>query len=568
VRLIGDILVSGRAMTNDQLEKALEHKARVKGHLGTAILEVTSVSEQLVLRALSLQHKLPPVGAHELDDIRPDILRLIPVKLAARHQVIPFRRLGRVLSVAMVNPADLPAVDEISFLTGLQIAPHVALEFRLVMALGKHYGIEVNPRFLALSDKLDKSRLAPREGTPHRPVGTQSGAYAPSGSAAASVSGTVRPSGGLPPPPRFYRTGAERLDAPPGDTGDPWGVDVPPPSDTPIVTETFGRSEGGHLRAGPSAATATPGASQIYEPSPMPQQAPSAQMRAAEPPPMPPTVQLPQRAPTATAPQTGGISRFSAKVSGSWLDQEETPSPSEAPEIITQTTPAPRPRTPSAPVPVPGPAPPAVASAAPPAPAMPPSPPAAAPPPSPQPPAHPRAPSVPAASADSGAPESEPSEAEIDLAGRLANAESRDEIADAVLASTAGLVKRAALFIAQAAGVLGWAARPDPTEQFRGFTLPYSDPSLFASLRNTEGFYVGPCPDLPGNKRMLAAFGSSGNPIVALVPITLRGKSVLFLLGEAEAGAPPPPVPALKRIAAMTAIALEIVLLKNKLRNL
>ncbi len=542
-------------MTSDQLDKALEHKSRVKGHLGTAILEVTNVSEQLVLRALSLQHKLPPAGVHELDDIRPDILRLIPVKLAARHQVIPFRRVGRVLSVAMVNPADLPAVDEISFLTGLQIAPHVALEFRLVMALAKHYGTEVNPRFLALADKLDKSRLTPREVTPQRPAGTKSGAYSPSPSAAASASGTLRPSGGLPPPPRFYRTGADRQDAPPSDTGDPWGVDVPLPSDAPIVTETFGRSEGGHLGAGPSSASAAPGAPQIYEPSPMPQQPtrPSGPMRAVEPAHMPPTVPLSAPAP-AESPQAGAASRFSTNVSGSWLEQEETPSPSEAPDIVT--TPAPYPRTPP-------PAPEArvrTPSAAVPAATPPPLP---SPAPAPAPPAAGAAPlRVPSA------PEVEPTTAELDLAGRLANAESRDEIADAVLASTADLVKRAALFIAQAEGVLGWAARPDPTEQFRGFTLPYSAPSLFASLRNTEGFYVGPCPDLPGNKQILAALGSSGTPIVALVPITLRGKSVLFLLGEAEAGTPPPPVPALKRIAAMTAIALEIVLLKNKLRNL
>ena len=161
-----------------------------------------------------------------------------------------------------------------------------------------------------------------------------------------------------------------------------------------------------------------------------------------------------------------------------------------------------------------------------------------------------------------------PARPEADLASRLASAESRDEIADAVLAATAGLVKRAALFIAQPESVLGWAARPEPPEELRAFSLPYTEPSLFASLRNTEGFYAGPIPDVAGNRRVLAALGSSGTPVVALVPITLKGKSVLFLFGEAESVAAAPPVPALKRLASMTAIALEIVLLKNKLRNL
>jgi hypothetical protein len=155
-----------------------------------------------------------------------------------------------------------------------------------------------------------------------------------------------------------------------------------------------------------------------------------------------------------------------------------------------------------------------------------------------------------------------------DAATRLANAESRDEIADAVLDAAAAFVSRAALFIAQAEGVLGWASRPEPPEELRTFSLPYAEPSLFASLRNTDGFYVGPVPELAGNRRMLEALGSTGTPTVALVPVTLKGKSVLFLLGESAAGAPPPPVPELKRLAAMTAISLEIVLLKNKLRNL
>src|SRR5204863_2448532 len=95
-------------------------------------------------------------------------------------------------------------------------------------------------------------------------------------------------------------------------------------------------------------ASAAPGAQQIYEPSPMPQQPtrPSGPMRTVEPAHMAPTVPLSAHAP-ADEPQAGGVSRFSTNVSGSWLEQEETPSPSEAPDIVT--TPAPYPRTPPEP---------------------------------------------------------------------------------------------------------------------------------------------------------------------------------------------------------------------------
>jgi hypothetical protein len=348
VRLIGDILVSGRAMTNDQLEKALEHKNRVKGHLGTAILEITSVSEQLVLRALSLQHKVPPAGTQELDDVRPDILRLIPMKLATRHMVIPFRRVGRVLSVAMVNPADLPAIDEISFLTGLQIAPHVALELRIAIALGKYYGAEVGARFPALAERLDKNKagVAGRAATATRPgPPSSSGSYAPS-------------SADPPPPPRFYRTGADKPEVPPpAETGDPWSaVDVPVATDTPMVTETFAKAapkpkelddtDLKRLR-GTGAPPAQKTGPILHEPSPMPRPAIKPPSIPAAPPPAPPTSRR----------TTPSDSRFSRTTSGSWLDQDETPSPSNAPDMMAPTTPvpAPAPRPPASPAAAPAP---------------------------------------------------------------------------------------------------------------------------------------------------------------------------------------------------------------------
>ncbi len=129
-------------------------------------------------------------------------------------------------------------------------------------------------------------------------------------------------------------------------------------------------------------------------------------------------------------------------------------------------------------------------------------------------------------------------------------------------------MKRAALFIAQPAHVSGWAARPEPHESFGRFRLPDTEPSVFATLRNTEGFYVGPQPDLPGTAATLEALGSDGLGLVAVVPVNLKGKTVVYLYGEAAEGAKPPSVPALKRLAAMAATGLEIVLLKNRLNRL
>ena len=127
-------------------------------------------------------------------------------------------------------------------------------------------------------------------------------------------------------------------------------------------------------------------------------------------------------------------------------------------------------------------------------------------------------------------------EVPADLVASLSKAESRDDIAAAVLGEAGRLLHRSALFIAQADRVIGWAAVPEPPEGLRSFSVAFSEPSLFASLRNTDGFYVGPCPDLPGNRRILEALGATFPAVVAAVPVTLKGKSVLFLLGAARAG--------------------------------
>ncbi len=158
--------------------------------------------------------------------------------------------------------------------------------------------------------------------------------------------------------------------------------------------------------------------------------------------------------------------------------------------------------------------------------------------------------------------------AEERLLSRISAARHREDVAEAILDDALRHVKRAALFIAQPAHVSGWAAKPAPHESFARFRLPDTEPSVFATLRNTEGFYVGPQPDLPGTAAALEALGSDGLGLVAVVPVNLKGKTVVYLYGEAAEGAKPPSVPALKRLAAMAATGLEIVLLKNRLNRL
>ncbi len=428
-RRIGEILVGGKAVSAELRDRALAQQVRQRGRICTNLLELGGIREDLLLRALAVQHGVATCSAVDLDEIRPDILRLVPAKLAASLFVLPFRRLGRNLSLAMRDPKDLPALDEISFLTGLAISPFVSLDLRVQVALAKHYGVTVDARYPDLAARIDAGggmvAVAPPK-TPKPFLRTSSTALRPlSPDAAAAV---PSPAPEAPQPEAV-------VPAVPLET--PAVVEAPAPPrfrNAPAIEIELGEHEERSLRSAADSATAS----------------------------------------TEPTSAVGG---------------EET-SP-----LVEEEAPA-------------------------------------------------------------------------DLVASLSRAESRDDIAAAVLGEAGRLLHRAALFIVQTDRVIGWAAVPEPPEGLRSFSVAFSEPSLFASLRNTDGFYVGPCPDLPGNRRVLEALGATFPAVVAAVPVTLKGKSVLFLLGEARVGEAPPKAMELKRLGALTAIALEILLLKNRLRSL
>ncbi len=425
-RRIGDVLVGGKAISQELRDRALAQQTKQKGRLCTNLLELGGVREDLLLRALAVQYGVATCTAADLADIRPDILRLVPAKLAANLFVVPFKRLGRNLSLAMRDPKDLPAIDEVSFLTGLAITPFVALDLRIQLALQKHYGIAIDPRYADLAARLE-------------------------------AGGGVLPV----PPPRTPR---------------------------PLVRS----SSAGTRPLAPEVPLVSVPAPSAVPPAPQPKPSPPAPP-AAEP--EPPPAARPA-APTEIEMETHEEEKL--RISGPIVLPPEPTDAVGGEEVA-----------------------PLVEEAAP-----------------------------------------------ASLVDCLSRADSRDEIAAAVLREAGRLLRRAALFIAQAERVIGWAAVPEPPDGLRSFSIGFAEPSLFASLRNTDGFYVGPCPDLPGNRKILEALGSDFPALVAAVPVSLKGKSVLFLLGEVRPGETPPKAMELKRLGALTAIALEILLLRNKLRSL
>ncbi|MCC6132477.1 MAG: hypothetical protein IT186_21345 [Acidobacteria bacterium] len=687
---LGDILVGARALSAEMRDKAVAYRAKHKVRIGTALLELGMVAEEILLRALSVQSQTPPARATDLLNVRPDVIRLIPPKLAAKFCVIPFRRSGRSLAVAMRDPKDLPAVDEIAFLTGLSIVPHVALEARILASLERYYNIPLDARFRVLLEKLDRPEpQAPQAPAPQAPAVPTASYGAPPQANRPTVPSLPRmeTTGSIPrpyapapvPPPR-------PLAAPPVQTGPippipPQAPAGPTPQAgyyDPRIAQSYGtpyRTPGAPAPypAAPPAPAPVPQAPmpQIYRPQQAPAPVPQAYWQPSAP--AAPGVQ-PQR--SSTDPWGGSTRSLDPELhtendlhiettevtgaSGSYEKYPAAPPAREAALPFTEPpvtergapqAPAPQPSpvfavppapvvaavplpVPVAAVPMPVPAPVRAPAPEPPAPEPPapeaPVPAAAVPMPEPvfEPPAPPAsaiaeapvpqlaavppvpvaAPTVVGAPAAVGAPamaaeppreqaepapaapeavqleavaapampveegteeaiEPEPPPTLGDLVQRLSSAESRDDIAEAVLASAVEKVQRAALFIVQADQVIGWSARPSPPEGFRSFSLPFKSPSVFATLRNSDGFYFGPCPDLPANRKILQAVGAGFPADVIVLPVTLKGKSVLFFVGVTTTGDAAPLIGDLRRLSTMTATALEILLLKNRLRN-
>ena len=407
LKRIGEILVDARAITESARDRTLAFSKANRVSFGTAILETGALPEELLLRALSVQTSSPPASARDLASIPPDVIQLVPGKLAQRYSVLPFRKVGRSLYLAMTRPWDDRAAAEIEFLTGLTVIRHVAITARLVVVLERHYGILASPKHKALVAKLGRST----EVASHQP-------RTPSETRTDILPALEASSSSVPIPL------AEELP-------DPWDALSDPPEtigDDELVMET--------VQPARSASNALDSLGLIPE-----------------------------------APALG---------------------PVLAPTAETESA---------------------------------------------------------------------------DLRTLLGRAEERDEIGSAILESLKARLCTAALFVVNGDRVSGWMARPEPPEPFRELSVGFSEPSVFASLRNTVGFFAGLCPDTVANRRILESLGVRFPAVIGVVPVTTYGNTVLYLLGQAIEGEDALTIPLIKKHAVMTATALEILALRTRLRE-
>jgi type IV pilus assembly protein PilB len=157
---LGDLLVKERIITSEQLDRAL--KAQRDGgpnqRLGSTLVALGFVSDEEVTNFLSRQYGVPAINLQYFE-IDPSVVKLIPEETAKRYQILPLSRVGASLTIAMVDPTNVFAMDDIKFMTGFNIEPVVASESAIMEAIDKAYGGSRNDtnvdELLASMDETD-----------------------------------------------------------------------------------------------------------------------------------------------------------------------------------------------------------------------------------------------------------------------------------------------------------------------------------------------------------------------------------------------------------------------------
>jgi type IV pilus assembly protein PilB len=136
---LGEILLQSKIITPEQLKEALEIQRREGGRLGQHLMKLGYVNEEQITQILSSQYGIPAVNLSKLE-INPEITNLVPADVCQKYMVIPIQRVGATLTIAMVDPTNVFALDDIKFMTGLNVEPAVATEDGIKRAIEKYYG--------------------------------------------------------------------------------------------------------------------------------------------------------------------------------------------------------------------------------------------------------------------------------------------------------------------------------------------------------------------------------------------------------------------------------------------
>src|SRR5215213_7219017 len=158
---IGELLLKEKRITPDQLQEALNYQKANGGKLGFNLVKLGFVKDEELTALLSKQYGVPSINLAQFE-IDPAVIKLIPAETAQKYQIIPLSRAGATLTIAMTDPTNVFAMDDIKFMTGYNVEPVVASETAVSDAIARYYPANA-PAAKGSDKKTDKKAAAPAQ---------------------------------------------------------------------------------------------------------------------------------------------------------------------------------------------------------------------------------------------------------------------------------------------------------------------------------------------------------------------------------------------------------------------
>ena len=135
---LGELLVERGIITQDQLRVSVEHQKKSKGLLGEVLVELKFATETDIAQALTCQYGFPylPLSNYEID---PEVINSVPENVCQQFCLIPIDKIGKSLTLAMANPLNLQAVEDVELITGCTVQTFVSTTTDIRVAIEKYY---------------------------------------------------------------------------------------------------------------------------------------------------------------------------------------------------------------------------------------------------------------------------------------------------------------------------------------------------------------------------------------------------------------------------------------------
>jgi type IV pilus assembly protein PilB len=141
---IGELLLKEKRISAEQLQEALNYQRTNGGKLGANLVKLGYVKDEEITALLSKQYGVPSIALNQFE-IDPAVVKLVPAETARKYQIVPLSRAGATLTIAMTDPTNVFAMDDVKFMTGYNVEPVVASETAVLDSIDKYYGVGTTP---------------------------------------------------------------------------------------------------------------------------------------------------------------------------------------------------------------------------------------------------------------------------------------------------------------------------------------------------------------------------------------------------------------------------------------